>query len=287
MNAIISTIRAVAQKENWSASDITLKLCDCAEAAEARADEYAESCGGKVHPNDDETWVECVNRLAGELASRDEREHAPDIALSQERDELAAQLAHVEGVRNDAMIPCATCGGSGFSKPGSGYDAVCDDCSGGYVGYATGEMINQMQDKIDKLQIEPQRIYWMTLSNQHKADAMRFETERDAAIDSAEYYKHTHLSMQTTIDNLAAQLATAQADIDAAIDSAEHYKHTHLSMQTTIDSIAAQLERVTIERDAAREFLSKIISMEENNGVLNGVWINLENARKAAGIKQP
>lgn len=64
-----------------------------AEAAEARATEYAESCGGKVQPNDEETWVECVNRLAGELASRDEREHAPDIALSQERDELAAQLA--------------------------------------------------------------------------------------------------------------------------------------------------------------------------------------------------
>ena len=70
-------------------------LAERAEAAEARADEYAESCGGKVQPNDCETWVECVNRLAGELAIRDEREHAPDIALGQERDELAAQLVTV------------------------------------------------------------------------------------------------------------------------------------------------------------------------------------------------
>ncbi len=50
---------------------------------------------------------------------------------------------------------------------------------------------------------------------QYKSDAIRFETERDAAIDSAEYYKHTHLSMQTTIDELTAQLATAQAERDA------------------------------------------------------------------------
>ncbi len=27
-------------------------------------------------------------------------------------------------------IPCATCGGSGFSGWGCGYDAVCDDCAG-------------------------------------------------------------------------------------------------------------------------------------------------------------
>ena len=76
-----------------SAVDVIDREHKRAEAAESRADEYAESCGGKVQPNNDETWVECVNRLAGELAIRDERENAPDIALGQERDELAAQLA--------------------------------------------------------------------------------------------------------------------------------------------------------------------------------------------------
>lgn len=37
MNAIISTIRSVAQIEKWNENDITLHLCDYAEAAEARA----------------------------------------------------------------------------------------------------------------------------------------------------------------------------------------------------------------------------------------------------------
>ena len=27
-------------------------------------------------------------------------------------------------------IDCPTCNGSGFSKPGTGYDAVCDTCGG-------------------------------------------------------------------------------------------------------------------------------------------------------------
>ncbi len=40
-----------------------------------------------------------------------------------------------------AQIPCPTCDGGGFSRPGSGYDAVCDDCTGGYVGYATGDEV--------------------------------------------------------------------------------------------------------------------------------------------------
>jgi hypothetical protein len=43
-------------------------------------------------------------------------------------------------------------------------------------------------------------------AEQYKSDAIRFETERDAAIDSAEYYKSVHLSMQTEIDNLTAEV---------------------------------------------------------------------------------
>lgn len=27
-------------------------------------------------------------------------------------------------------VPCAKCGGGGFSGYGTGYDAVCDDCGG-------------------------------------------------------------------------------------------------------------------------------------------------------------
>lgn len=27
-------------------------------------------------------------------------------------------------------IECEVCGGSGFDKPGTGYDAVCDTCGG-------------------------------------------------------------------------------------------------------------------------------------------------------------
>jgi len=59
-------------------------------------------------------------------------------------------------------------------------------------------------------------------------------------------------------EELAAQLATAQDDTDAAIDSAEHYKHALLGMQTTIDSLAAQLERVTIERNGLQAALDAI-----------------------------
>ena len=28
------------------------------------------------------------------------------------------------------IIDCPECGGSGFSKPGTGYDSVCDNCGG-------------------------------------------------------------------------------------------------------------------------------------------------------------
>lgn len=27
-------------------------------------------------------------------------------------------------------VYCEICGGSGFSKPGNGYDSVCDECGG-------------------------------------------------------------------------------------------------------------------------------------------------------------
>jgi len=43
--------------------------------------------------------------------------------LEQERDRLLELL----------KITCQKCNGSGFSKPGSGYDAVCD-CTAGYIG---------------------------------------------------------------------------------------------------------------------------------------------------------
>lgn len=45
--------------------------------------------------------------------------------------------------------------------------------------------------------------------------AAQLQAERDAAIDSAEYYKHTFLGMQTSIDNLSAELATVKAERDA------------------------------------------------------------------------
>jgi ribosomal protein S27E len=36
----------------------------------------------------------------------------------------------IKTVDPDTIKDCEECGGSGFSKPGTGYDAVCDSCSG-------------------------------------------------------------------------------------------------------------------------------------------------------------
>ena len=82
--------------------------------------------------------------------------------------------------------------------------------------------------------------------------------------------------LNATLDALSQATQRAEA-AEARATTAERER----------DEASAELERVKAERDAAREFLAKIISMEENNGVLNGVWINLENARKAAGLVQP
>lgn len=67
---------------------------------------------------------------------------------------MSDALEHAEEIARNALIPCTTCGGSGFSRPGSGYDAVCDDCTGGYVGYATGEMVNDLSAQLATAQAE-------------------------------------------------------------------------------------------------------------------------------------
>ena len=80
-------------------------------------------------------------------------------------------------------------------------------------------------------------------AEQYKSDAIRFETERDAAIDSAEYYKHTHMSMQTTIDELTAQLATAQAERDAGCTWKRRYdKQGYPIYDSTCDIASEQGE---------------------------------------------
>ena len=55
-------------------------------------------------------------------------------------EELNSQVTQYKSIADAALITCRTCGGSGFSRPGSGYDAVCDDCTGGYAGYSTEEI---------------------------------------------------------------------------------------------------------------------------------------------------
>lgn len=36
-------------------------------------------------------------------------------------------------------IPCEKCSGSGFDGYGTGYDSVCSNCTGGYVGIKNGK----------------------------------------------------------------------------------------------------------------------------------------------------
>ena len=51
---------------------------------------------------------------------------------------IARQDEQLQGLQ----IPCEKCHGSGFS-----YDNVCD-CTGGYIGYATPEVVQQLSDSI-------------------------------------------------------------------------------------------------------------------------------------------
>ncbi len=198
----IDTLRGQYHTQAWELDGATKR----AEAAEAQRDELQTAYNNVIAMLDEAHHQR--DELAAQLATAQAERNDWELnarTCHMERRAISAQLATAQARIAEAQIPCNTCGGSGFSKPGSGYDAVCDDCTGGYVGYATGEMVHKMQDEIDKLQIDPQRIYWMTLSQQHKSDAVRFESERNAAIDSAEYYKHTFLGMQTRIDELTSE----------------------------------------------------------------------------------
>ena len=62
------------------------------------------------------------------------------------------EVIHLRDIADNAMIPCDKCGGGGFAHAGMGYDDVCDDCSGGYTGYSTGQELADLRARVKALE---------------------------------------------------------------------------------------------------------------------------------------
>jgi hypothetical protein len=69
-------------------------------------------------------------------------------------DHIEQQQAELKEWNDTALIVCDVCDGSGFDKPGTGYDSTCD-CAGGYTGRYTAQ---QMADKLFQQQAEIERL---------------------------------------------------------------------------------------------------------------------------------
>jgi len=45
-------------------------------------------------------------------------------------EQVEKELKEKRGMKITDTVDCEECGGSGFSKAGTGYDSVCDNCGG-------------------------------------------------------------------------------------------------------------------------------------------------------------
>jgi hypothetical protein len=83
------------------------------------------------------------------------------------------QQAELKEWHDAALILCEVCGGSGFDKPGTGYDSTCD-CAGGYTGRYTpqqmGDKLIQQQAEIERLNKENAELHTTNARMHHDLD---------------------------------------------------------------------------------------------------------------------